>query len=231
MDIRGFVPFTVVDYPGKLASTVFCGGCNMRCPYCHNSHLVLHPDRQPRHSEHEVLSLLANRIGKLEGVVVSGGEPCIQGPDLQAFLSRIKGMGFATKLDTNGTKPDVVGALLCDGLIDMLAVDVKNGPDRYAETSGVGRDWWPEVSETLRLAVATRIELEVRTTVHKRFHGEMDILRIRQELDTLGVGEWIVQRFVARGAIDKTLDEKSSWSREELSALVGQMKQTRLRPN
>ncbi len=162
MRIGGFVPCSVSDFPGRLAAVVFTQGCNWRCPWCHNPALV-YPERFTLPLPvFEVLARLAARRGKLDGVVVSGGEPTLQ-PGLGAFLAEVRKLGFATKLDTNGSRPAVVRALLAFGLLDFVAMDLKAPWSRYAEAAGT------EVStaalvETIALLRSSGIAHQLRTT-------------------------------------------------------------------
>lgn len=156
---------TLVDYPGRIAATLFTLGCDFRCPFCHNPELVL-PDRVARATPLEldgVLCALEDRAGFLDGVVVTGGEPTLH-PDLGAVLDRLKSLGFLVKLDTNGAHPDVVRDLLRDRLVDVVAMDVKSPPDRYETFAGVPHAL-PKVRTTLEFLREASIEVELRTTV------------------------------------------------------------------
>ena len=163
MRIGGYVPCSLSDFPGHLAAVVFTQGCNWRCPWCHNPALVYVPDHfTPPLAEADVLARLAARRGKLDGVVVSGGEPTLQA-DLAAFLAKVKSLGFATKLDTNGSRPEVVQALLAAQLVDFVAMDIKAPWARYAEATGVPVDT-AILTETLVLLRASGIAHQLRTT-------------------------------------------------------------------
>ena len=141
MEIHGLQKLTLLDYPGHTACTVFTGRCNFRCPFCQNASLVLHPETLALIPETEVFALLEKRKGLLDGVAVTGGEPTLQ-PDLPDFLRRVKAMGYETKLDTNGALPDVLRALLAEGLLDYIAMDIKSSPEGYGRRSGrVPRCW------------------------------------------------------------------------------------------
>ena len=137
MTISGLQKMTLLDYPGKVACTVFLQGCNYRCPFCHNSEL-LEGKAEPLMTVEEFLVFLKKRVGLLDGVCVSGGEPTLS-PGLRDLLAAIKERGFAVKLDTNGSRPEVLKALVAEGLVDYVAMDIKNAPSRYAETCGVSR--------------------------------------------------------------------------------------------
>ena len=136
MLIAGFNKTTLLDYPGCVAATVFVGGCNFRCPFCHNGGLVLAPLSQKLYSETEILGLLEKRKSILKGVCITGGEPTLHA-DLPEFILKIKNLGYQVKLDTNGYAPEVLKGLLDDKLLDYVAMDIKNCPDKYAEIVGI----------------------------------------------------------------------------------------------
>ena len=135
MRIQGLQKLTLLDYPEHTACTVFTSGCNFRCPFCHNASLVVDTPKESEISEEEFFSFLQKRIGILDGVCVSGGEPLLQ-PDIEQFIRKIKDMGFAVKLDTNGSFPDKLIHLVEQGLVDYVAMDIKNSPDTYVFTAG-----------------------------------------------------------------------------------------------
>ena len=136
MKIHGLNKLTLLDYPGYMACLIFTGACNYRCPFCHNASLVLNPNSQPAIREDEIFSFLESRKGILEGVCISGGEPTLQA-DLPEFIRKIRAMGFHVKLDTNGSRPGVLKALLDEGLLDYVSMDIKNAPKKYLATIGI----------------------------------------------------------------------------------------------
>ena len=138
MLIQGLQKLTLLDYPGYIACTVFTGGCNMRCPFCHNGSLALGQGGLNISTE-ELLAFLDSRAGRLEGVCISGGEPTLH-PDLPDLIREIKSRGFKVKLDTNGTNPEMLLSLINDGLLDYVAMDVKNSPEKYGLTAGVSAE-------------------------------------------------------------------------------------------
>ncbi len=162
MRIGGYVPCSLSDFPGKLAAVVFTQGCNWRCPWCHNPALVHPAQFLPSLLVADVLTRLEDRCGKLDGVVVTGGEPTLQ-PGLRTFLHAVKRLGFATKLDTNGSNPAVVRALLAAGLVDFVALDLKAPWSRYAEAAGVPVDT-TALAETLSLLRTRAVPHHLRTT-------------------------------------------------------------------
>ena len=134
MRIQGLQKLTLLDYPGRTACTVFLSGCNFRCPFCHNAPLLTAADEDGM-DEDELLAFLKKRQGLLDGVAVTGGEPLLR-PDLPQLLEKIKALGYVIKLDTNGAFPERLEAVVCAGLADYVAMDIKNSPARYAETAG-----------------------------------------------------------------------------------------------
>jgi pyruvate formate lyase activating enzyme len=136
MQIHGFNKTTLLDYPRHLAATVFLGGCNMRCPFCHNSSLVLHPESVPVIPEEDILSYLLKRKNILEGVCITGGEPTLSSK-LPDFIEKIRSLGLKVKLDTNGSRPDVLKKLVNDDLINYVAMDIKNSKEKYSLTTGI----------------------------------------------------------------------------------------------
>ena len=182
MHIHGLQKLSMVDFPGKIAATVFTGGCNLRCPFCHNALLVTRLNESPRIDTDEVFRFLRSRRGLLDGVVLTGGEPLLQ-PDARDFLAQVKDMGFAVKLDTNGCYPRALKQILDAGSVDYVAMDIKNSREKYAATVGIpGFDPAP-VEESIRLLMSGKADYEFRTTVCKEFHTAEDIE---------GIGRWIV---------------------------------------
>lgn len=218
MKIEALQKLTLLDYPGKMAATVFTYGCNLRCPFCHNALLVTEESYGGIDTD-EVLSFLSKRKGMLEGVCVTGGEPLLQ-PDIEDFLKAIKDMGFSVKLDTNGTFPkklkDVVGKVL----VDYVAMDVKNCRDKYTLTSGKTCMDLSAVDESIKFLLSGEIEAEFRTTVVKNFHTEEDLLKITDWIS--GCDRYFLQQFVDSGnLIDQSLE---GYTDNELTAIYKQVK-------
>ena len=198
MVFHGFQKLTLLDFPGHVAATVFTAGCNLRCPFCHNALLVTDIRPEDRIDEEEIVSYLTRRKGLLDGVAVTGGEPLLQ-PDLPRFARRLKEIGYAVKLDTNGCYPDRLGALIGEGLIDYIAMDVKNAPAKYAGTVGVpGFDLTP-VRESARLIMESGVDYEFRTTVVGEYHTVADIAAIAEELR--GARRYFLQNFRDSGGL------------------------------
>jgi len=177
MKIGGLVKTSLIDYPGKVCAVIFTQGCNFRCPYCHNPELV-YPDRfRETLPPEEVLAFLEKRRGRLEGVVVSGGEPTLQ-EDLPAFLRLLKSLGYSVKLDTNGSRPDVLRRLAAGQTVDYIAMDIKAPLDKYGLVSGVSLDPGG-ISESIKIIKDSGIRHEFRTTFDKELLAPRDIEAIR----------------------------------------------------
>lgn len=200
MEILGLTKTTLLDYPEHVAATIFTGGCNLRCPFCHNRDLVfpeegLSSGRTRAISDTEVFSFLRKRQNILTGVCITGGEPTLQS-DLITFIAKIKSMGYHVKLDTNGFRPDLVQYLIEEGFIDYVAVDIKNSPQKYAQTAGISTCYLEFVQDTVSYLLAQdKISYEFRTTIVQEFHTEQDILKIGQWIE--GAQAYYLQSFVA----------------------------------
>ena len=181
MRIAGVQKLTLLDFPGRVACTVFTPGCNFVCPFCQNSRLVLGADKEPGIDMEEFFRFLSKRKGILDGVAITGGEPLVQ-KDIESFIRRVREMGFQIKLDTNGSIPLVLKKLVGDGLVDYVAVDIKNSPGKYTLTSGCTPGMLERVRETVEFLKEGHVDYEFRTTVVREFHEAADFLEI---------GEWI----------------------------------------
>ena len=173
MKISGLQKLTLLDFPGKVACTVFLNGCNFRCPYCHNSEL-LEGNVDAVMTAEELLSFLRKRQGILEGVCVTGGEPTLH-PQLFDLLREIKALGYAVKLDTNGYRPESLRAVIEQGLADYVAMDIKNGPTLYGQTVGLENPDLSKIEESIRILLEGRVDYEFRTTVVLPLHSEESI--------------------------------------------------------
>lgn len=204
MKIIGLEKLSLVDYDGHTACTLFTGGCNFRCPFCHNGDLVLIPDKFESYSDEIIFSYLKKRQGLLDGVVISGGEPTLY-HDLPEYIKRIKELNYDIKLDTNGTNPEMLEFLMEEKLIDYVAVDIKSSKDGYAKT--VGLQSFPEkVCETIELLKSNKIDYEFRTTLVDEFISEDDIVSMSKWLK--GCSVLFLQKFIEReGCIAKGLHE------------------------
>ena len=218
MKIEALQKLTLLDFPGKMAATVFTYGCNLRCPFCHNALLVTEESVGTMESS-EVLDFLQKRKGMLEGVCVTGGEPLLQ-KDIEDFLRAVKEMGYCVKLDTNGTFPKKLKDLVRKGLVDYVAMDIKNCRDKYALTSGKTLMNLSDIDESIEFLLSGEVEAEFRTTVVKNFHSLEDLLKITDWIS--GCDRYFLQQFVDSGhLIDKN---QTGYSDQELYNLYKQVK-------
>lgn len=188
----GLQKLTLLDYPGKMASTVFTGGCNFRCPFCHNSDLVFLPENTAEIRKDDIMQFLKKRSKILEGVCITGGEPLLHS-GLEAFLRRIKELGYKVKLDTNGSNPVKLKHLIDEKLVDFVAMDIKNAPKRYAETIGLSTFDIAPIEESIRYLMEDPIPYEFRTTIVKEYHTLNDMEAIGQWLK--GARAYYLQNF------------------------------------
>ena len=211
MELHGLNKLTLLDFPEHLACTVFTGRCNLRCPFCHNAGLVLAPEREPVLDTEEVFRFLEKRKHTLEGICITGGEPTLQ-EDLLPFLRRCKELGYQVKLDTNGTRPDVLLAVLREHLADYIAMDIKNCPARYAETAGLSSVRLSALEESISLIRDSSLPYEFRTTVVREFHTKQELLAIGEWLK--GSARYALQAFLDSGSLIG--NGLSGYSAEEL---------------
>ena len=198
MTVNGLAKLTLLDFPGKTAATVFLAGCNMRCPFCHNAPLVVDMAGAERISEAELRTFFAKRQGLLDGIAVTGGEPTMR-VDLPELFRMIKEYGYAAKLDTNGTNPQMLDKLIGEGLVDYVAMDIKNSPDRYGETVGVENFDMTPVYDSVKLLRESGADHEFRTTVVAGLHDERSFEDIGRWL--AGESKYFLQNFVDSGAL------------------------------
>ncbi len=202
MTISGLQKLTLLDFPGRTACTVFTAGCNLRCPFCHNASLVTDIDLQNKNrniiTEDEFFAFLAKRRGILDGVCVTGGEPLLQ-KDIKEFLIKIKKDGFLVKLDTNGFMPSRLKALISEGLVDYIAMDIKNSPAKYAATCGVGTTNFTDINESIAVIIKSGVEYEFRTTAVEEFHEIPDFYAMAELIK--GAKKYYIQNFVDSGDI------------------------------
>lgn len=191
MQIKGLQKTTLLDYPSKVASTIFTGGCNFRCPFCHNASLVTKIDPDEILSEEYVLSFLAKRKGILDGVCITGGEPLLQN-DIIDFCKKIRNIGLLIKLDTNGSRPEKLKELIELGLIDYVAMDVKNSPALYAKTCGLS-DFPEGVNESIQFIMNSGVPYEFRTTVVRELHTAESIAELCEWIK--GAKKYYLQSF------------------------------------
>ena len=213
MKINGFQTLTLLDYPGKVGATLFLGGCNFRCPFCQNKNLVLHPEQESFLPEDEVLAYLKKRQGILDGVCISGGEPTLH-RELPDLIGRIKSLGFLVKLDTNGSRPDVIRQLHTDHLIDYVAMDIKSSRQNYPKVSGREHPDLDAVMESAKYLMSGTLEYEFRTTVVRELHDASDFSDIADWIG--GCRAYYLQAYRDSGSVIHP--GFSSYSREELES-------------
>ncbi len=197
MDINGIQKLTLLDYPGRVACTVFLAGCDMRCPFCHNSELWT-GNAPAVMTDGELLGFLEKRKSMLDGVCVTGGEPTLR-RELPELLSRIKELGYAVKLDSNGGRPGVLRGLIENGLVDYIAMDIKNDFPRYPVTCGLREMDLSPVAESISLLLEGRVPYEFRTTVVEELHDEESFYNIRRMID--GASLYFLQSFTDRDTV------------------------------
>ena len=202
MKIVGIQKLTLLDYPGKVACTVFLNGCNFRCPYCHNAELL--GDTDEVMTVAGLLAFLRKRQGILEGVCITGGEPTLH-PELPALLGEVRALGYAVKLDTNGYRPEILEAVLDQGLVDYVAMDLKNGPEDYAETVGLAQVELAKIRQSIRLLMDSPVDFELRTTVANPLHSGETITSmanwLRETTNGKPIPRLFVQPFVDRDTV------------------------------
>ncbi len=197
MKIYGLQKMTLLDYPGRIACTVFLSGCDMRCPWCHNSELAEGKAPAVMTSE-ELISFLKKRQGMLEGVAVTGGEPLLREESLE-LLREIRALGYPVKLDSNGTHPERLRRAAEEGLIQYCAMDIKNSPERYAETAGLSEIALTAVRESVDFLKTGSIDYEFRTTAVKELHDERSFRAIAEWIS--GAKRYAIQKFTDRDTV------------------------------
>lgn len=201
MVISGLQKTTLLDYPEHIACTIFFGKCNLRCPFCHNMELVEHPEHFPTFSIEQILDFLKERVGKLNGVAITGGEPLLN-KDIEDLLKPIKELGYPIKLDTNGFFPEMIEKLIDDKLVDMFAMDIKSGWTNYLKVAGVNHisdfmnnTWREKVSKSIDLLMSKAADYEFRTTCVKGLHTESDFYEIKEMIK--GAKKYYLQDYKA----------------------------------
>lgn len=199
MQVTGIQKLTLLDYPGTVACTVFTAGCNFRCPFCHNAMLVLPEQMESDYlTDGEVFDFLRKRRGVLDGVAVTGGEPLLH-RDMPEFLSRIKELGYKIKLDTNGSNPALLREIVEAGLVDRVAMDIKNAPESYAETIGFERFDIAPVEQSKSFLLEGSVDYEFRTTVVRGIHTKESLIGAAKWIS--GAKEYYLQQFKDSGSL------------------------------
>ena len=197
MIIKGYQKLTLLDFPAHTACTVFTAGCNFRCGFCHNALLVTETDGGfvP---EKEFFDFLSTRKGILDGVAITGGEPLLQ-KGIKDFMRKIKSLGFAVKLDHNGTMPELLKEIIDDNLIDYVAVDIKNSPEKYAVTAGLSSIDISRIKKTVDLLIGGSVDYEFRTTVTAELFEKDDFIKIGEFIK--GAKRYFLQQFKDSGEL------------------------------
>jgi len=198
MEIHGLQKLTLLDYPGKMACTVFLAGCNLRCPFCHNSELLDRSSAPAVMDDEELLRFLKKRQGMLDGVCITGGEPLLQA-ELPELLRRIRALGYQVKLDTNGTMFERLRQVVEAGLVDYVAMDIKNSPSRYAETCGLKVMDMEPVCNSIDLLRSGKVDYEFRTTVVEQLHNAQSFREIGEMIS--GAKRYFLQLFTDRDTV------------------------------
>ncbi len=218
MLIKGFQKLTLLDFPGKTACTVFTGGCNFRCPFCHNAGLVTKMDTEII-PEREVFEHLKKRQGILDGIAITGGEPLLQG-DIEEFLRKVRELDYAIKLDTNGSFPEKLESIIENGLCDYVAMDIKNSKEKYAETISISNFGISNIEKSVEILKKGKVPFEFRTTVSKNFHTIKDIENIGKWI--AGTENYYLQNFVDSGNLIDSNTE--GVSKEEMKEMLEAVK-------
>ena len=212
----GLQKLTLLDFPGYVACTLFTRGCNMRCPFCHNASLVVRADEQKPYMHEEIMYFLKKRQGILDGVAITGGEPTLM-PYLPEFMAEVRELGYKIKLDTNGTRPEVLRAVIERGLVDYVAMDIKNCREKYGDTIGFDSSYdLTPIDESITILMEEKVDFEFRTTVSKTFHTPDDIKKIGEWL--AGKEKFFLQQFKDSGDVIGTGVE--GYTGEEMRALL-----------
>jgi pyruvate formate lyase activating enzyme len=199
-----------------MACIVFVGNCNFRCSYCHNPCLVFDPESQPLIREDNIYRFLEKRRGRLDGIVISGGEPSLR-PRLPEFAARVKSLGFLVKIDTNGSNPGLVREMRGRGCVDALGIDYKAPSFKYNQIAGSNlSDIWERTRSLIQFAAENGIHTDVRTTVHKDMLSQEDLAVMRKELSEMGQEDWTLQQFNPAEILDDKLKEAPTYSDKEL---------------
>lgn len=193
MNFSGWEKLSLVDFDNHIVTTLFAAGCNLRCPFCHNSELVLHPKNNPSIPWEEIRDYLKRRKGVIDAVVITGGEPTLM-PDLIDKMKEIKSLGYEIKLDTNGTNPALLKELAKLSLVDYIAMDIKNSLPKYGVTIGIPTFNISKIEESIRFLIDGKIDYEFRTTIIDEFHTTTDMERIGQLIE--GAKHYYLQRYI-----------------------------------
>ncbi|MCD6473228.1 anaerobic ribonucleoside-triphosphate reductase activating protein [Candidatus Aerophobetes bacterium] len=224
MEFKGFEKLSLIEYPGKIVSVVFTGGCNFRCPFCHNPDLVLNSKKLPSISEEEVINYLISKRKYLDGLAITGGEPTIH-KNLPNFLIKVKRANFLIELETNGTEPSMIKKLIDNHLIDYVAMDIKSPLiwEKYREAAGINsKELFERVKQSVRLLLKSKVEYEFRTTVVPGLLTEEDIIKIAEQIE--GTKKYALQQFIPNKSLQEDYKHIKPYSLEELEKIKERVK-------
>ena len=221
LNIAGFEKISLIDFPGKLSAIVFTYGCNLRCEYCHNPELVVEPLKEELLlDEEKILKYLESRSGKLDAVVITGGEPLLYYQDLRSFIKKIKKLDYLVKLDTNGLLPERLQSLIKSGLIDYISMDIKYPAEGYEQYTGI--DTLKKIKQSIRLIMQSGIDYEFRTTYVKGIHNTASSKGIGELIN--GANLYFIQNFRPGKTINSSLSAQNSFTEKELRKLKKNVK-------
>lgn len=218
MNFYGLKKVTLIDYPGKIACTVFTHGCNLRCPFCHNPELVIEkPDPTQTLSEEELLEFLQKRVNHLDGIVFTGGEPLLHHKKIKSLINKAKDLGYQVKIDTNGTFPQELTELIQEHLVDFVAMDFKTTPEKYPVLNAT-KTHIASILETLELLTTGVIPYEIRTTLVPGLHN----IKVLEEIMTYvkKANSYVLQNFMPNGTINPSYKDKKSFSPEQMETFL-----------
>lgn len=212
LEIKGLQKTSLIDYPGKICCVIFFGGCDFRCPFCYNVDIVLNPDKLPTIPEEEFLEFLKKRKKWLDGACLGGGEPCIH-QDLPEFIRKVKSLGFLVKLDTNGSKPEMLEKLLKEKLLEYIAMDIKAPLEKYDKAAGVKVDK-KAIQKSIDLIIKSGIDHEMRSTVLPRLHSKEDIISMAKLVRN--AKRYFLQQFRPEVTLNPEFKKCKTFTQEEL---------------
>ncbi|MEA1965143.1 MAG: anaerobic ribonucleoside-triphosphate reductase activating protein [Candidatus Aerophobetes bacterium] len=226
MEFKGFEKLSLIEYPGKIVSVVFAGGCNFRCPFCQNPDLVLNSAKLPSIPEEEVINYLISKRKWLDGLAITGGEPIIH-KDLPDFLAKVKKEGLSIELETNGSEPLMIKKLIDNNLIDYVAMDIK-APltwEKYKEAAGINsKELFERVKESLKLLLKSKIEYEFRTTLVPGLLTEKDVIKITEQIK--GTKRYVLQQFIPDKTLQEDYKQIKPYSLEEIEKIKERVKKS-----
>lgn len=216
LEIKGFIPTTLIDWEGKIACLVFLAGCNFRCPYCYSGDLITNPRKLSTIPFDEISKFLGKKRDWIDGIVLCGGEPTLY-PELPELIKRFKVLPTAVKLDTNGSNPEMLKSLIDEGLVDYVAMDLKSPFSKYSEVTGVKVDQ-ETIKESVQILMKGEVDYEFRTTVCPAFLNKDDVLQIAKSI--VGCKRYILQQFRPGECLDAKLNEARPYSTEDLKEMA-----------